>query len=209
MNVSYTDSVFINCPFDEDYVEHMQTIVFAVVRCGFVPRSALEESNALDTRIEKIVRLIHKCKYGIHDLSRTELDKTFQLPRFNMPFELGLFWGAKKFGGKLNKEKIGLVFEKDRNTCKKCLTDLDGVDITAHNGETGKIITAIRNFLYNASKRETIPSPAVITKDYLDFKNSRMPVMLQENDTSLAHLTFNDLCAFITAALAAKRQANK
>ena len=34
--------VFINCPFDPDYRELFEAIVFAVLHCGFEPCSALE-----------------------------------------------------------------------------------------------------------------------------------------------------------------------
>ena len=43
---------------------------------------------------KKICQLILESPYGIHDLSRIELDPSTQLPRFNMALELGLFLGA-------------------------------------------------------------------------------------------------------------------
>src|SRR5687767_10247867 len=111
---SFTNSVFINCPFDNNYEPLLYSIIFTVFRCGFIPRSAMEEDDGSDMRLDKILRLIQQCKFGIHDLSRTELDSHNQLPRFNMPFELGLFWGAKKFGDKQQKDKVALVFERKR-----------------------------------------------------------------------------------------------
>jgi hypothetical protein len=93
------DYVFINCPFDEEYAPILRAIVFCIYRCGFIPTTALNEDNALDNRLQKIERCIEKCRYGIHDISRTELN-TNNLPRFNMPFELGMFFGAKRFGDK-------------------------------------------------------------------------------------------------------------
>jgi len=38
----HEDSVFVNCPFDEEYEELFDAIVFAVHDCGFVARCALE-----------------------------------------------------------------------------------------------------------------------------------------------------------------------
>jgi hypothetical protein len=35
-------SVFINCPFDPEYISHFDALVFTIVCCGFNPRSALE-----------------------------------------------------------------------------------------------------------------------------------------------------------------------
>ena len=46
---------------------------FAVYRCNFKPRCALEINDAGDQRLDKINRII-KDKGGIHDISRTELE---------------------------------------------------------------------------------------------------------------------------------------
>jgi hypothetical protein len=90
--------VFINCPFDNDYRPLFRAMIFTILRCGFKPRCALEVIDGAATRISKIEKLIEQCPLGIHDISRTELDVKSGLPRFNMPLELGLFLGAKRFG---------------------------------------------------------------------------------------------------------------
>ena len=94
----YARSVFINCPFDGEYLPIFRAVVFTVSVCGFVPRCSLEHDDASQVRLEKIYRLIGSSAFGIHDISRTELDGENQLPRFNMPLELGFFLGAKQFG---------------------------------------------------------------------------------------------------------------
>ena len=105
MNHPYNDSVFINCPFDVDFQPKLEAITFAVYRCGFYPESALGEDNALDNRLEKIENLIAKCKYGIHDISRTELNSQ-GFPRFNMPFEAGLFSAPENLATGLRKVRM-------------------------------------------------------------------------------------------------------
>lgn len=92
--------VFINCPFSIDYQGFFEAIVYAVVRSGFTPRCARENDDGGEVRIDKICRIIAESRYGIHDISKTEPDPGSGLPRFNMPLELGLFLGARKFGGK-------------------------------------------------------------------------------------------------------------
>ena len=144
MTPTYNDSIFINCPFDKDYRTHLQAIVFTVYRCGFYPQSALSEDNALDNRLNKIERLIENCKYGIHDISRIELNPE-GLPRFNMPFELGIFFGAKRFGNKIQRIKNAIVLEKERYSYQKYISDISGVDIKAHNNNNAIIIRHIRN----------------------------------------------------------------
>jgi hypothetical protein len=88
--------VFINCPFDAAYRPLFEGIVFAVHDCGYIARCSLEVTDASQVRIEKISGIIASCKFGIHDISRTELDAATRLPRFNMPLELGMFLGAKR-----------------------------------------------------------------------------------------------------------------
>jgi len=103
----YQRSVFINCPFDGEYLPIFRAIIFTVSACGFEPRSTLEHDDASQVRIEKIYRLIASSAFGIHDISRTEPDDENRLPRFNMPLELGVFLGAK--GGRAAELKSGMV----------------------------------------------------------------------------------------------------
>jgi hypothetical protein len=98
--------VFINCPFDEDFAQGFRALVFAVRACGFRARCAREVDDGSETRLDKIYRIIEQSRYGIHDISRTELDTWNGLPRFNMPLELGVFLGAKRFGGPAQKEEM-------------------------------------------------------------------------------------------------------
>ena len=72
-------------------------------------------------------------KYGIHDISRTELNSS-GFPRFNMQFELGTFFGAKRFGYKNQKSKNALIFEKTKFTYQNYMSNLNGIDTKAHNG---------------------------------------------------------------------------
>jgi hypothetical protein len=103
MDKAYNNLVFINCPFDADFRDIFYAIIYTVFHCGFKPKCSLEEDNALINRLSKIEQLIEKCRYGIHDLSRTELNMN-SLPRFNMPFELGIFLALRNLE-MMNKRK--------------------------------------------------------------------------------------------------------
>ena len=85
----YNDSIFINCPFDGEYTPLLRALIFSIYRCG-LPKSALGEDNALDIRLGKIENLIDGCRYGVHDISRTDPNAN-GLPRFNMPPLSGVF----------------------------------------------------------------------------------------------------------------------
>ena len=68
----YDRNVFVNCPFDDDYRRLFEAVVFAVYDCGYIPRCALEIEDASEVRIDKIIKIIGDCRFGIHDISRTE-----------------------------------------------------------------------------------------------------------------------------------------
>jgi hypothetical protein len=106
--------------------------VFTVSVCGFVPRCSLEHDDASQVRLEKIYRLIGSSSFGIHDISRTELDGENHLPRFNMPLELGFFLGAKQFGAGRHRSKRCLILDRDRYRFQKFISDIAGQDIKAH-----------------------------------------------------------------------------
>ena len=169
---NYTNQVFINCPFDVEYAKLFQAIVFTIQHCGFIARCSKEIDNALETRLDSIINLIGRCKYGVHDLSRIKLDRDTGLPRFNMPFELGIFYGAKKFGtDNKNKSKSCIIFEKEQHSYQKYISDISGIDIKYHDNLPKNIIFAIRNWLSTSSKRKTIPYAGKIISMYEEFDN--------------------------------------
>ena len=188
---NYNDNVFINCPFDSAYQELFDAMVFTVHDCGFIPRCALEEDDASEVRIDKIYSIIADCRYGIHDISRTELDKGSGLPRFNMPLELGVFLGAKKFGIEEQERKKCLILDTERYRYQQFIYDIAGQDIQAHNNSSREIITRVRNWIRAASRRETIPSGGIIWERYQEF-TEKLPQMAKEGQLIVEELIFND-----------------
>jgi hypothetical protein len=162
------DDVFINCPFDQAFAPTFRALIFVILVCGFRPRSARELDDGGQTRIDKIYGLIEECRYGIHDLSRTELDPMHQLPRFNMPLELGLFLGAKRFGGKHQMAKRVLILDVEQYRYQRFISDLAGMDIHGHHGDPSNALREVRNWLANVSRRE-LPSPDRVARVYEAF----------------------------------------
>jgi hypothetical protein len=136
---NYAKNVFINCPFDDDYQTLFNAIVFAVYDMGFRPKSAKDVSNAGETRFNKIQDLIEECKYSIHDISRAGLDDVTALARFNMPLELGLDLGCKRYGKAYHQEKVLLVLDIERFRYRDFISDIAGQDIEAHGADEGKL----------------------------------------------------------------------
>jgi len=192
---NYNNSVFINCPFDTDYENLIRAIVFGIYRCGFYPVTAKLDDNGLDTRISKIERIIENCRFGIHDLSRTELN-IHQLPRYNMPFELGIFFGARRYGDQYQKKKNALILDSTPYRYLEFISDLRGVDIRAHNNDDLTAMLLVRKWLKTASKRATIPGETLMSDEYNDFK-LRLPEIAKNLGTNSADLPFNDYCSLV------------
>lgn len=184
MKDEYEFNVFINCPFDEHYKELFEAIVFCVVACGFIPRCALEQDDSDDIRINKIIDLIENCKYGIHDLSRIET--TNGMPRFNMPLELGLFIGCKRYGKQ--KDKKYLILDSESYRFKQFISDLGGQDIKSHNASAEKIILCVRDWLANKS-RKRIPHASKLHEKYLSFRQE-LPNICNKSEWTVNELTF-------------------
>ena len=187
----YEHGVFVNCPMDDAYLPLLQAVVFAVYDCGYVAHSALEFNDASQVRIEKINSLIAGCRFGVHDISRTELDAGTGLPRFNMPLELGLFLGAKRFGTGKQKRKNCLVLDVERYRYQKFISDIAGQDIVAHDGEPVRAIKAVRDWLSDVDRFVKIPGGGTIAHRYGTFR-SMLPDACAKVGLDSESLTFND-----------------
>lgn len=163
-------SVFINCPFTADYAPLFEAMAFTLLACGFHPRSALEKGDGGEVRMDKIVRLIKASPYSIHDLSAVGLDAINQLPRFNMPFELGLTLGLRAAGGDHARHTV-LILERDKYTYQKCLSDIAGQDLQAHGGDVGQVILKVRNWLRTEAGLD-LPGPKQILTDLDSFRSA-------------------------------------
>jgi hypothetical protein len=140
-------SVFVNCPFDDDFRQLLLGISFTVTYFSYIPRLSLQRADSGESRIQKIVALIQSSKLGIHDISRMVASKNGEHFRMNMPFELGIDYGCKEFkGGKWSRKKI-LVLDKEPYRFQKAISDLSGSDIKNHNDEVFSVVKAVRDWL--------------------------------------------------------------
>jgi len=176
----------------------MEALVFGVHDCGFVARSALEVDDAGQVRIEKITRIIEQCRLGIHDISRTELDVGSSLPRFNMPLELGLFLGAKRFGAGKQRQKLCLILDSEPFRFQKFCSDIAGQDVRAHAGEPSQAVRVVRDWLRNASLESglVIPSGARMVERYMLFQEE-LPLLCDQLRLDRSDLIFNDYTTLI------------
>lgn len=188
----YDRNVFLNCPFDAEYSPLFQALTFAVHQCGFRARCALEAEDSGEVRIGKIKRIIRECRYGIHDISRVELDPVNQLPRFNMPLELGLFMGAQEYGRGDQRRKHSLVLDAEPYRYQKFCSDIAGQDIRAHYNTPEQVISSVRGMFSTCSPGAApIPGDAVIQARFALFRR-RLPRLCRELHMRPSELRFTE-----------------
>jgi hypothetical protein len=185
--------VFLNCPFDDDYRPLLEAILFSVTICGFRLRSALESDDSSEIRLQKIYRIIKECRFGIHDLSRMALDDNSGLPRFNMPFELGLFLGAKQFGQPKQRRKACLVIDVESHRYQKSLSDAAGLDITRYDASRpAQLAVQVRTWLKSYAETP-VPGTQDIQERFERFLDEKPEICGRLNLSSLATLSYRDL----------------
>ena len=186
--------VFINCPFDSGYLTCFEAIVFTIYVSGYEPVCALQDDHFGDVRLTKLKAMIESCDRTIHDLSRTESNSK-GLPRFNMPFELGMAIGATQYGGVRQRRKRVMVMVKKRYVMAQFLSDAAGQDPVAHDGKPANVIRLVRNHLGHyhrgkRSKKERLPGPQHFNTLFKEFK-TKLPQLAVE-----ANLTLDEINSF-------------
>jgi hypothetical protein len=166
---AFEKNVFINCPFDPEFYRLLRPLLFTIVYLGFNPKIALERSDSGEQRIDKICELIRGSKYSIHDLSRLRCQKKGEFYRLNMPFELGIDYGSRRFASDSLKEKKCLILEKGIYDYKAALSDFSGVDIKSHDNDPVKVVRAIRNWFFETVGLRNVDSPTEIWYKFNDF----------------------------------------
>lgn len=140
-------NVFINCPFDSAYKPILDAITFVILDAGFKPRIALETSDTGTERLAKLRKIIGECRLSIHDISRVGKTGKSAIPRFNMPFECGIAYGAMFFGDSAQRSKRLLVLDSKNYRYQAALSDIAGKDIGNHQNNPCKAIECVRQFL--------------------------------------------------------------
>lgn len=146
----------------------LKPILFCVVCLGFQPRIATESSDSGENRLDKIQRLIVGSKYSIHDLSRCAAKYAGELFRLNMPFELGIDQGCRKFFGHGRAQKKFLILDEGKYRYQAAISDLSGCDIESHQGNFETAVRKVRNWLVSEAGAAS-RAAAKILQDYADF----------------------------------------
>jgi hypothetical protein len=163
--------IFINCPFDKEYRNILNSLLFTIIYFGFEPAIS-ETRSSSDIRINQIKKIIKNSDYSIHDLSRCRPKNNSDPPRFNMPFELGLDIGCLEYGNYKQRRKKILILEKEKYFYQEFLSDISGQDIQNHNDKPIQAIEKIRDWFSVIIKKKTFESPGKIWNYYNDFNDS-------------------------------------
>ena len=162
-------TVFVNCPFDDDYAPLLEAAIFCVVYFGLMPRLANERLEAGENRLDKIVGMIQEAKFSIHDLSRCKARSAGEPLRMNMPFEFGIDVGLRRSGwGRLGEKKF-LILEENQYDLKSSLSDIAGQDVEFHRSDFELVIRRIRDF-FRVEAGIRAPGPSRLVSDYATFQ---------------------------------------
>jgi hypothetical protein len=147
MNQTDASSVFVNCPFDDDFRNCHLAIILTIVACGLTPRSALETGSTSVPRIKRISAALRQSRFSIHDLTRIHADPVTNVARFNMPFELGMAFQYAEHAGELgtSHDWMGLVLKGHRH--HDYLSDLSGFDLMEYDGSPESVVPPVLSWL--------------------------------------------------------------
>ena len=109
----------------------------SLVCTGQTPRTVLGIPPSAD-RLRRILQLLGDCAFSLHDLSRVEVSSR-GLPRFNMPFELGLAAALASRKGARHQFRL---LEARPNRLQRSLSDLNGYEAFIHRGRPDGVFAA-------------------------------------------------------------------
>jgi len=179
--------VFINCPFDGDYLPLFNATVFTTVCCGLIPISSLAEVDPSISRLDKLIELISHAKYSLHDLCRCHGEGADNLARLNMSLELGISIGLSRSKilnapGEFFLENNWFLLVPNRlheKAYQQFISDLQGSDPMSHGETQESIVTAIMNIFTVVCDLPLSFTPALVLKSLptyeqklLDYKRN-------------------------------------
>ena len=131
-------TVFLNVHFDKPYEPIFIGLLGALVSLGKRPTTVLELGGGAAPRLDRLIDAIRGNPFSVHDLSRIELSGrgVGAVPRFNMPFELGLAVAVSL--SERRRPRHGFVLlETKPFRLQRSLSDMNGYDPLIHKGTQG------------------------------------------------------------------------
>lgn len=184
------DEVFLNIPYDKKFERLFLAYIAGISASGMVPRATLEITDS-SRRLEKILKLTRSCDYSVHDLSRVQLDRAKpRVPRFNMPFELGLC--VADANRRAGQKQNWFVFEAVANRVDKSLSDLKGTDPRIHGATVRGVLSGLCNAFRRPGRQPTVPQMMQV---YRELRRNQAAILSAAgSDTLYTRKVFADVC---------------
>jgi hypothetical protein len=182
--------VFLNIPYDKTLDRLFLAYIVGISAFGMVPHATLDIPDS-SRRRDKILKLARSCKYSVHDLSRVQLDPAKpRVPRFNMPFELGLC--VADANRREGQKQDWFVFEAVANQLDKSLSDLKGTDSKIHGATVRGVLSGMCNLFRRPGRQPTVPQMMQI---YRGLRKNQAAILREAgSDTLYTKRVFVDAC---------------
>lgn len=178
------ESVFLNIPYDSLFEDLYVSYIVGLTQLGINVTATLAYPN--QDRLGKIIELIERSNFSIHDLSRIE--GSHGIPRFNMPLELGI----ALYRSKMTKHRHAVyVFESKAFRAQRSTSDINRMDPRIHSGKPIGVMSSLLNLFRQPGDVTTVPE---MLKSYRAVK-AKLP-QLRKNAGSKSlfeKATFEDL----------------
>jgi hypothetical protein len=150
--------VFLNIPFAPTHEFLYIALVAGLTALRLNPRCVLEIPPQ-QHRLQRLFDHIRGCAFSIHDLSHVKLSpgKGSRVPRFNMPFELGIAVAIALAEQQTKDQHQFRIFEAQPFRLQKSLSDVLGHDPYVHRGSADGVLEAVLNVFSNL---EDAPAPS-------------------------------------------------
>ena len=191
--------VFLNIPYDDKFDRLFLAYIAGISAFGMVPRATLEITDS-SRRLQKILKLQRSCQYSVHDLSWVRRDPPKpSVPRFNMPFELGLCVADNN--RRQSQKQNWFVFEAEAHRLDRSLSDLSGTDPRIHGTTVQGVLGGLCNIFRRPGKQPSVPQMMQI---YRRLRREQAEILKRAGSETLYTRT-----AFQEACVAASDEANR
>ena len=162
--------VFLNIPFASTHEFIYIALIAGLAGLRLNPRCILEIPPQ-QNRLQRLFELIGGCAYSIHDLSFVRLSSGTgpRVPRFNMPFELGIAVAIALAEQEGDQHQFR-IFEAKPYRLQKSLSDVLGHDPYIHDGRAEGVLEALLNVF---SSLPDSPEPAELRRLYKQLRRFR------------------------------------
>jgi len=179
-------------PYDGRYTPLYLAAIAGLCGLGLRPRGVVEIAGP-QRRLERIQNLLGRCPISVHELSRVDLSRG--VPRFNMPFELGLAVEMSR-----HQKHRWFVLEARPYRLQRSLSDLNGTDPLIHGGRPEGLLQALADVFDRPG------TPRVPLEPIFDLLRRQAPILLRRYGGLYTRGAFADLVWSATDLAAQFRQ---